>query len=49
MQVVHRIGTPEALAWSERCRHLYADFGLDYQSYALGGLSDRCFTIPLRP
>ena len=29
-------------------RHLYADFGLDYQSYALGALSDRCFTIPLR-
>ncbi|MEO5902239.1 MAG: metallophosphoesterase [Ilumatobacteraceae bacterium] len=49
MQVVHRIGTPEALAWSERCRHLYADFGMDYQSYALGELTDRCFTIPLRP
>ena len=23
MQVHHRISTPEALAWSERCRHLY--------------------------
>jgi Icc protein len=48
MQIVHRIGTPEALAWSERCRHLYVDFGMDYQAYALGDLSDRCFTIPLR-
>ena len=48
MQVVHRISTPEALAWSERCRHLYSDFGIDYESYALGRLEDRCFTIPLR-
>ena len=48
MQVVHRVSTPEALAWSERCRHLYADFGIDYESYALGTLADRCFTIPLR-
>lgn len=48
MQVVHRISSPEALAWSERCRYLYRDFGIDYQSYALGTLEDRCFTIPLR-
>jgi Icc protein len=47
MQVVHRVSTPEALAWSERCRHLYADFGVDYETYALGTLADRCFTIPL--
>jgi len=45
MQVVHRISTPEALAWSERCRHLYADFGVDYESYALGTLADRCFVF----
>ena len=45
MQVVHRISEPDALAWSERCRHLYADFGVDYESYALGGLSDRCFVL----
>ena len=37
MQVVHRISTPDALAWSERCRHLYRDFGIDYATYALGG------------
>jgi 3',5'-cyclic-AMP phosphodiesterase len=45
MQVVHRISSPEALAWSERCRFLYADFGVDYGSYALGTLSDRCFVF----
>lgn len=48
LQVVHRVSTPEALAWSERCRYLYRDFGLDYASYALGHLDDRCFTIELR-
>jgi 3',5'-cyclic-AMP phosphodiesterase len=48
MQVVHRISTPEALRWSERCRHLYQDFGIDYESYALGRLEDRCFILALR-
>jgi 3',5'-cyclic AMP phosphodiesterase CpdA len=48
MQVVHRISTPEALRWSERCRHLYRDFGIDYESYALGSLEDRCVILPLR-
>jgi 3',5'-cyclic AMP phosphodiesterase CpdA len=48
MQVVHRMSTPEALAWSESCRGLYSDFGVDYASYALGTLADRCFTIPMR-
>jgi 3',5'-cyclic-AMP phosphodiesterase len=48
MQVVHRISSPEALSWSERCRHLYSDFGIDYEHYALGGLPDRCFVIPQR-
>ena len=47
-QVHHRISTPEALAWSERCRHLYQDFGIDYETYALGSLEDRCFTISIR-
>jgi predicted phosphodiesterase len=47
-QVVHRMSSPEALAWSDRCRHLMADFGIDYESYALGRLEDRCFNIPLR-
>jgi 3',5'-cyclic-AMP phosphodiesterase len=48
LQVVHRISTPEALRWSETCRHLYADFGVDYETYALGSLADRCLLIPLR-
>jgi Icc protein len=48
MQVVHRVSTPAALSWSERCRHLYADFGMDYETYALGTLADRCFTIPVQ-
>ncbi|MDP2291162.1 MAG: metallophosphoesterase [Actinomycetota bacterium] len=47
-QVVHRVSSPEALRWSERCRHLYRDFGIDYESYALGALEDRCCNIPLR-
>ncbi len=47
-QVVHRISTREALSWSERCRHLYRDFGVDYETYALGALEDRCCNIPLR-
>lgn len=42
LQVSHRIATPEALAWSERCRAMV--FGY-YPTYALGQLSDRCFPI----
>jgi 3',5'-cyclic-AMP phosphodiesterase len=48
LQVVHRMSSPEALAWSEQCRTLYSDFGLDYASYAMGTLPDRCFPITLR-
>ncbi len=47
-QIVHRISKPAALAWSERCRHLYRDFGIDYEGYALGRLDDRCFNIDWR-
>lgn len=47
-QVVHRISTPEALDWSERCRHLYSDFGIDYESYAMGALDERCLVLPTR-
>jgi 3',5'-cyclic AMP phosphodiesterase CpdA len=47
-QIHHRISTPAALDWSERCRHLYQDFGVDYETYALGRLEDRCFTISIR-
>jgi len=46
MQVVHRISDPEALRWSNRCRVLYRDFGVDYEQYAMGTLADRCFVIP---
>lgn len=42
LQVFHRIATPEALAWSERTRHMYE--GL-YEDYAFGVLADRCFVI----
>lgn len=48
MQVVHRVSSREALRWSERCRHLYSDFGIDYETYALGALEERCCNIPLR-
>ena len=48
MQVVHRVSDPDALAWSERCRGLYADFGMNYESYALGSLDQRCFVFPDR-
>lgn len=48
LQVVHRMSSPEALAWSEECRALYSDFGMDYAEYALGTLQDRCFAITFR-
>ena len=48
LQVVHRTSSPAALAWSEQCRTLYSDFGVDYASYAMGTLDDRCFAIPIR-
>jgi 3',5'-cyclic-AMP phosphodiesterase len=47
MQIVHRMSSPDALEWSESCRHLYSDFGVDYEHYALGTLADRCFVIRL--
>jgi Icc protein len=45
MQVVHRISSPAALAWSDRCRVLYRDFGVDYVDYAMGTLDQRCFVF----
>ncbi len=42
LQVHRRISTPEALAWSERTRAMYAGA---YAGYALGGLEERCFAI----
>lgn len=43
LQVHRRISTPDALAWTEKTRHMYAD---TYAGYALGALSDRCFAMP---
>ena len=40
-QVVRRIAAPEAMAWTEKTREMFA--GL-YRDYALGSLADRCFT-----
>lgn len=45
MQVHRRISSRAALAWSERCRAMFA--GL-YPSYALGAVEERCFTIRWR-
>jgi len=40
-QVVRRVAAPDAFAWAERTRDLYAGF---YRDYALGPLEWRCFT-----
>jgi 3',5'-cyclic AMP phosphodiesterase CpdA len=40
-QVVRRISTPDALAWSERCRHMIQGI---YRDLVLGTIDDRCFT-----
>jgi 3',5'-cyclic-AMP phosphodiesterase len=45
LQVFRRISTPEALAWTERTKVM---FGGLYESYAFGGLEDRCFVIERR-
>ena len=44
LQVFRRISSPEALAWTEQTRQMFA--GL-YGSYALGSIDDRCFVIPV--
>jgi 3',5'-cyclic-AMP phosphodiesterase len=46
LQVHWRISSPEALEWTEKTRHLYADTFFDY---AFGELADRCFPIATRP
>ena len=45
-QIVHRVSSPAALAWTEQNRDLYAG---TFGAYALGSLADRCFTITPRP
>lgn len=42
IQLHRRISTPEALAWSEQTRHMFAG---TYARYAFGTLSDRCFVV----
>jgi Icc protein len=42
LQVHHRISSPEALAWTEQTREMYAG---TYAAYALGSLEDRCFAM----
>jgi 3',5'-cyclic AMP phosphodiesterase CpdA len=45
LQVFRRISAPDALAWSERTRVLFA--GLIHE-YAFGTMDDRCFALPSR-
>jgi predicted phosphodiesterase len=40
-QMARRIAAPAAMAWTEKTRHMFADL---YRDYALGKLSDRCYT-----
>jgi len=42
IQLHHRISSPEALAWTERTRHMYNGM---YAGYAFGTLADRCFVL----
>ena len=43
LQIHRRISTPEALAWTEQTRHMFAG---TYASYALGELHERCLALP---
>jgi Icc protein len=45
LQIVHRIATSAALAWSEACR---AMIGGLYPQYAFGQIEDRCFRVRTR-
>jgi 3',5'-cyclic-AMP phosphodiesterase len=42
LQIHRRISSPEALAWTEQTRHMFAD---TYADYALGTIEDRCFSV----
>lgn len=44
VQVHHRISAPEALAWTDLTRGMYAP-AIDYAHYAFGALDDRCFRV----
>jgi hypothetical protein len=43
LQVHRRISTPEALAWTEQTRQMFAGV---YAEYAFGALDERCFAMP---
>ncbi len=45
VQLHHRISAPEALAWTERTRHMFLGH---YADYAFGSIEDRCFAVPGR-
>jgi 3',5'-cyclic AMP phosphodiesterase CpdA len=45
LQVVHRIASPDALAWTELTRGM---FGGLYPNYAFGTMADRCFELTTR-
>lgn len=45
IQVHHRISDPEALAWTDRTRAMFAG---SYARYSFGDLTDRCFALPTR-
>jgi 3',5'-cyclic-AMP phosphodiesterase len=42
LQVHRRISTPDALAWTEQTRHMFAGM---YADYAFGQLHERCFAM----
>ena len=44
-QVFHRAQAPDAVAWAERTRAMFAGY---YGPYAMGALEDRSFVIPWR-
>ncbi|GAB1690892.1 metallophosphoesterase family protein [Krasilnikovia sp. M28-CT-15] len=45
LQIHHRISAPDALAWTEKTRQMFAG---QYFYYAFGSLGDRCLSIPPR-
>jgi 3',5'-cyclic AMP phosphodiesterase CpdA len=42
-QIMRRISAPDALEWSERCRHMIQGI---YRDLVLGSIEERCFTQP---
>ena len=42
LQIHRRISAPDALAWTEQTRQMFAG---TYADYALGSIDDRCFAV----